>query len=118
MHVAAGFAAIGLNAWAFVHEHRALLENRALVDRAAAELDRLDRASAGSAPEVAVDYDPARIGRWGVIVAVSAWFPYLYWALIVWRGDFSRVSVHPWIEGSALGLGVWWLARRESRSTT
>ena len=119
VHVATGFAAIAVNAWAFLLELRALRENRALVDRAAAELDRLDRAERGAAAsEDAVDYDPARVGRWGLIVAVSAWFPYLYWALIVWRGEFGRVSVHPWIEGSALGLGVWWLARREARSAT
>ena len=119
VHAAAGFAAIAVNAWAFFHEHRALRENRALVDRAAAELDRLDRASGSVAQAVAeVDYDPARVGRWGLIVGVSAWFPYLYWALIVWRGDFSRVSLHPWVEGSALGIAVWWIARGETRSTT
>jgi hypothetical protein len=119
VHVAAGLAAIGVNAWAFRLELRALRENRSLVDRAAAELDRLDRTEPSAAPvEGAVDYDPVRVGRWGMIVAVSAWFPYLYWALIVWRGDFGRVSLHPWIEGSALGLGVWWLARSETRSAT
>lgn len=122
VHVTAGFAAIAANGWAFLHEHRALGENRALVDRAAAELDRLDRAAgtaAGAGAQTAeVDYDPARIGRWGLIVAISAWFPYLYWSLIVWRGDFARVSLHPWIEGSALGIAVWWIARREARPTT
>ena len=119
VHVATGFAAIAVNAWAFLLELRALRENRALVDRAAAELDRLDRTERGTAAiEDSVDYDPARVGRWGLIVAVSAWFPYLYWALIVWRADFGRVSVHPWIEASALGLGVWWLASREARSAT
>jgi len=119
VHVATGLAAIAVNAWAILLESRTLRENRSLVDRAAAELDRLDRTERGAAAmEEALDYDPARVGRWGLIVAVSSWFPYLYWALIVWRGDFGRVSVHPWIEGSALGLGVWWLASREARSTT
>ena len=119
VHASAGIAAIAVNAWAFFHEHRALLENRTLVDRAAAELDRLDRASGGVDSSAAdAEYDPARVGRWGLIVAVSAWFPYLYWALIVWRGDFAKVGLHPWLEGSVLGLGVWWLARRDARSTT
>jgi len=120
IHWAAGFAAIAGNAWAIVHEHRALLANRSLVDRAAAELDRLDRARAGAAgpsEDAGVEpYDPVRVGRWGLILAVSAWFPYLYWALIVWRGDFARVSLHPWVEGSALGLAVWWIALREART--
>ena len=121
IHWSAGFAAIAGNAWAMVHEHRALRENRSLVDRAAAELDRLDREAGSASPAPAGDealepYDPARAARWGLILAVSAWFPYLYWALIVWRGDFSRVGLHPWVEGSALGLAVWWIALREART--
>jgi hypothetical protein len=125
VHWTAGFAAIAVNLWAIVHEHRALRGNRALVDRAAIELDRIDReAREGGAlgdsddvqDESRVPYDPVRVGRWGIIVAISAWFPYLYWALIVWRGDFSRVSLHPWIEGSALGLAVCWIAGREART--
>jgi hypothetical protein len=129
VHSAAGCAAIGVNIWAIVHEVRALQENRGLIDRAALELDRIDqearahRKIAGEVcGELAIDeerpepYDPARVGRWGIIVALSAWFPYLYWALIVWRGEFGRVSVHPWIEGSALGFAIWWIARREARA--
>jgi hypothetical protein len=107
------------NAWAISVEYRALLENQELLDRAALELDRLDReralaeAEAGAAGDEEA-YDPRRAARWGLIVAVSAWFPYLYWALIVWKGRFERVSVHPWLEGSLFGLVVWWIARRES----
>jgi len=37
----------------------------------------------------------------------------LYWALVNWRGDFSRVSLHPWIEGSLFGVIIWWIARAE-----
>jgi hypothetical protein len=119
VHSAAGCAAIAVNAWAIVHEVRALQENRSLIDRAAMELDRIDLAGRESrgAHELAIEpYDPARVGRWALIVALSAWFPYLYWALIVWRGDFGRVSLHPWIEGSALGFAIWWIARREART--
>jgi hypothetical protein len=121
LHAAAGLGAIAVNVASIRLELRALRENRALVDRAAAELDRLDRegrAPSGAAAQgdAAEPYDPARVRRWGLIVAASAWFPYLYWSLIVWRGDFARVSLHPWIEGSALGLAVWWIARREARA--
>jgi hypothetical protein len=126
IHWSAGCAAIGVNLWAIAHEVRALQENRSLVDRAALELDRIDRANlaregAEGAPietDRVEPYDPARVGRWALIVAVSAWFPYLYWALIVWRGDFGRVSLHPWIEGSALGWAIWWIARREARTAS
>jgi hypothetical protein len=122
IHWSAGLAAIALNLWAIPAEYRALRENQGLLDRAARELDRIDReqqAKGGSAvPVVDLEqpFDPAGAARWGLIVAVSAWFPYLYWALIVWRGDFARVSLHPWIEGSILGLAVWLVAAREARA--
>jgi hypothetical protein len=29
--------------------------------------------------------------RW-LILAFSAWLPYLYWVLIEWKGDFGRVT--------------------------
>jgi len=129
VHWASGLAAIAVNLWAIGHEHRALVENKSLVDRAAAELDRIDREGhegregpegpggrAGREAVAGEAHDPVRVGRWGLILAFSAWLPYFYWALIVWRGEFSRVSLHPWIEGSALGLALWWLARRETRA--
>lgn len=120
IHWAAGLAALGFNAWAITVEYRALQENQALLDRVALELDRLDRERELAAPEgepfaEEESYDPARASRWGLIVAISAWFPYLYWALIVWKGRFDRVSIHPWLEASLFGLVVWWIARRESR---
>ena len=108
-HVAVGAGAILLNLWALLIEHRALRTNQRLLDRAAQELDRLDR-EAGT-PAVEEPARPGQAARFGLILCVSAWFPYLYWALIHWRGDFSRVSLHPWIEASAFGLLVWWLAR-------
>jgi len=122
IHWAAGLGAIGLNLWAIPNEHRALRENQALIDRAARELDRLDREREAAAPpgarlaeEVPV-HDPARTARFGLILAVSAWFPYLYWALVVWRGDFARVSLHPWIEGSLFGLALFLVGAREAKA--
>lgn len=113
VHMLVGTVAAFVNLWALQAEFRALSENQVLVDRVAAELDRIDLETG----EVVEDQppDPARAAHWGLIVAVSAWFPYLYWVFIHWRGDFTRVSLHPWIEGSLFGLGVWWLGRREVR---
>ena len=46
------------------------------------------------------------------VIAIAAWLPYIYWGLVVWRGDFSRVSIHPWLEISAVSLLLWLVARR------
>jgi hypothetical protein len=120
IHWSAGLAAIAANLWAIPSEFRALRENQLLIDRAALELDRMDRERAASADARAEEephvYDPRSAARWGLIVAVSAWFPYLYWALVVWRGDFSRVSLHPWIEASIAGLAVHFFAARDARA--
>lgn len=117
-HWVAGIAAIGVNLWALPIEVRALRANQELIDRAARELDRIDRETdAGSAREEFVDepFDPRGAARWGLAVAAGAWFPYLYWGLVVRRGDLARVSLHPWVEISAFGLLVWLVAHREAR---
>ena len=122
IHWSAGLAAIAANLWAIPSEFRALRENQVLIDRAAFELDRMDRERAASADPAATGahelepYDPRNAARWGLIVAISAWFPYLYWAVVVWRGDFARVSLHPWIEASIAGLAVHFFAAREART--
>ncbi len=120
VHWIAGLAAVGVNLWAIPLEYRALRENQSLIDRAAIELDRIDRDAAASGTPAAQDgdplvYDPQHSARWGVIVAISAWFPYLYWGLIVWKGDFARLpwGVHPWVEVSLLGAVVYVIARRD-----
>jgi hypothetical protein len=93
VHVLIGLAAVLLNALALRHGVTTLRANQALLDRAAAELDRLDAAGAP------VDVDAAapawaygRTTRWTVF-ALSAWAPYLYWALVVWRGEFAHVPL-------------------------
>jgi hypothetical protein len=120
VHWIAGLAAVGVNLWAIPLEYRALRENQSLIDRAAIELDRIDRDAAASGTAVPEDgdplvYDPQHSARWGLIVAISAWFPYLYWGLIVWKGDFARLpwGVHPWLEASLLGAVVYVIARRD-----
>lgn len=122
VHWTLGIAALVFNLFAIPLEYRALLANQDLLDRAAGELDRIDRehlqprAQAERTLEEE-SYDPRSAARWGLVVAVSAWFPFLYWLLIVWKGHVARMDVHPWIEISALfslfGLVVWRMARRE-----
>src|SRR6188474_3461644 len=69
IHWAAGLAAIAANLWAIPSEFRALRENQLLIDRAATELDRMDRESAANAEEGAAAepwvYDPRNAARWG-----------------------------------------------------
>jgi len=120
-HMLVGVTAVFVNLWALTEEYRSLRVNQRLVDRVAGELDRIDREAAerGEPPPGATPTpeagDPGAVARFGLTLLVGSWLPYLYWALIPWRGDFSRVSLHPWIEGSAVGL-VLWLVGRPSRA--
>jgi hypothetical protein len=41
--------------------------------------------------------------------------PYLYWGIVTWRGDFSKVSLHPWIELSGIGVLMIFLSLRRGR---
>lgn len=116
VHMIAGILALVFNLWAVSVELRALRGNKALIDRAARALDAIDRdlAERGELPEEQRALSPGALAKGALLVAFSAWLPYLYWAIVVWRGDFSKASVHPWLEVSALALFVWLLARREA----
>lgn len=116
VHMIAGLVALAVNLWAFSVEGRALLANQGVLDRAAAQLDALDRAAqdAGEAEDL-VEPEPVNTKRIGWTLTIGAWLPYLYQVLILWKGDFSRVSIHPWLEGSLLGIWLLWLASRESQ---
>lgn len=115
-HMLAGIIALVFNLWAIPLEMRALRDNQLLIDRAAAELDAIDvvLAAKGEIPEDE-PITPATMARGALIVAFSSWLPYLYWGFVVWRGEFAKVSLHPWVELSAFGLFVWLLARSEVR---
>ena len=92
VHVLVGLGALLANLAALALGVAALRRNQSLLDRAASELDRLDSADPSSAGDE--DGPPWRFSpatRW-LIFAASAWGPYLYWSLVVWRGDFSRVA--------------------------
>lgn len=92
VHMLVGLLAVLVNGFALGAGARTLRAHQGLMDRAAAELDRLDRIGAPvdvAATAIPWAY-PART-RW-LVFAASAWAPYLYWALIEWRGDFARVA--------------------------
>jgi hypothetical protein len=118
VHVCVGLAALVLNGHALAHGVRALRANQQLLDRAARELDRLDAAGApvrSGAGEPQWSVGPS--ARW-LVFALSAWAPYLYWALVVWRGAFGRVP--PALPAlcalvSLFGLAQAWRARASSR---
>jgi hypothetical protein len=117
VHVVAGLGAALLNALALAHGWRSLRENQTLLDRAARELDRLDAAGApvrGGAGEPQWSLGPA--ARW-LVFALSAWGPYLYWALVVWRGAFGQVTPFlPLVSAlvSLFGLARAWRAHASS----
>lgn len=114
VHVLVGLAAVLLNALALQHGVRALRANQLLLDRAAAELDRLDAAGVPVRADAAAPaWAYGRATRW-VVFGLSAWGPYLYWALVVWRGDFAHVPAFLPVAcalASAFGLAQAWRAR-------
>lgn len=117
VHMLVGLVAVALNLWTFGLELGVMRENQRLIDLAAGTLDRLDREleERGELPTVDVGeaYDPQKMIRLGWSVTLGAWLPFLYILLVVWRGDLSRVSLHPWLEFSLLGVALLALAYRE-----
>lgn len=119
IHPVVGAAAVLYNIWAMTVELSALRANRSLIDRAAGVLDQIDTEleQRGELPEHDDEpLDARKLARAGAILAISAWMPYAYWGVVEWRGDFTRVNVHPWLEASLVGLALWFFARREWRS--
>ncbi len=111
-HMLMGVLALGINFFAILVEVQAVLANQGLVDRVAAALDTIDGTleEAGELPEEE-EPDPKALARGALSVALGAWLPYLYWGLVVWRGDFDPVSIHPWLEISLLAFVIWVLIR-------
>jgi hypothetical protein len=108
VHMLVGLAAVLLNSLAVIQGVRTLRKNQGLLDRVAAALDRMDAAGmpAASAGGPQWSYRPPT--RW-LVFALSAWGPYLYWALVVWRGAFARVS--PYLLVACALLSLFGLAR-------
>jgi hypothetical protein len=121
-HLVLGIATVIFNLWALQEELRALRRNQVLIDRVASALDAIDLAEPERVAAFEAEHnDPAMRFRFALALAFGAWFPYLYWALINWRGDFARVSLHPWLEASALGFvlaGFAWRAKRRAAAAT
>jgi len=105
VHMLAGLGALVFNLWALPIEYRTLRENQHLIDRAAAELDRIDREAGESIPEDEL-VTPANPLRVGLTLAIGPWLPYLYWGLIVWRGRFESVPLLPFLATSLFGVGI------------
>jgi hypothetical protein len=115
-HMLLGLFTVVFNLWALQEELRALRHNQILIDRVASALDALDleRPEQAAAFEAQTN-DPTQRFKLALAFAFGAWFPYLYWVLINWRGDFTRVSVHPWLEASALGFVLAYFAWRAKK---
>jgi len=113
IHMLIACAALVYNFYALTIEFRALAANQQLVDRATLELDAADARGEGPISEPS----PGIVSPmpWGPTLAFGAWLPYLYWGLFTWRGDFSKVSLHPWCELSALGLVLIFLSIKRGR---
>jgi hypothetical protein len=116
VHGAVGVLALTLNLGVMPLELSTLRANQVLVDRAAAELNRIDHEleAAGELPaDEPVGPETIRRGAW--IVAISAWMPWAYWGAVEHRGDFGKTSLHPWIEVSLLAVVVALMAGRAAR---
>ena len=102
IHMLIALGALFYNLYALTLESQALIENQRLLDRARSELEASD--ARGEVP--LADPSPGVVSPmpWGPTLALGAWLPYLYWGLVTWGGDFSKVSLHPWIELSSLGV--------------
>jgi hypothetical protein len=117
VHMLVGITAVVGNLAAFGVEAKTLLDNQRLIDRAAARLDELDRQREELGlpePEPPASGGPNFV-HLGLTLTIGAWLPYLYRLLIVWKGRVDQVSLHPWIETSALGAVLLLLALRERR---
>lgn len=92
VHFVLGIATVLINLAAVPIALRTLRENQGVLDRAADELDRIDREAAtpSELPIAEPEWAFEAATRWAIFAA-SAWLPYLYWGLVVWRGRFGQV---------------------------
>ena len=114
VHLGLGLIAVIVNLLGIPACARVLGDNQQLLDRVARELDRLDLIE-GPAPEEAsaIDWKYGPRTRW-IIFALSAWLPYLYWAVVVWHGDFAKVPTILPVLTAIASLGGFLAAGRAS----
>lgn len=121
-HWLVGLCAALLNLFALQHEYLALRANQRLVDRAASELDALDRESEARGEPLPPEppSEPWLSLRNGLTLAIGAWLPYLYRTVIQRHGRFDEVGMHPWLELSLAGvlLTLYVLLRRRTPRAT
>jgi hypothetical protein len=103
VHMLAGVGALVFNLWALPIEYRTLRANQGLIDRAAKELDRIDREAGEVEEEPIVPASPLRVG---LTLAIGPWLPYTYWGLIVWKGRFESIPLLPFLAVSLFGIGI------------
>ena len=92
VHMLVGLTAVVVNLWTLVIEFKTLRDNQLLLDRTAAELDRIDREQPEEReldPGEPMRFSPT--GRW-VLAGFVSWAPLAYWTLVVWKGSFDRIS--------------------------
>ena len=113
VHMLIALGALFYNLYALTIEVQALLANQRLLDSAKLELEASDARGEGPIAEPS----PGVVSPmpWGPTLAAGAWLPYLYWGIVTWRGDFSKVSLHPWIELSGIGVLLIFLSLRRGR---
>ncbi len=120
IHMLAGLGATLYTLLSIPLEASTLRDNQALLDRAASELDRLEQEQGLPISieeiEAEEEFNPERLAKWALKLTFAAWLPYLYWCLIVWKGDFSQVSIHPFLEISLVAFALWFLAKRTTET--
>lgn len=106
VHWSAGLVSLALHLYALLVGISALSDNQDLLDRTAQELERLE---VEEGPVDALEPTSAFSPRatW-LVAAVSAWAPYLYWSLVVWKGAFARVPAWaPLLSAGVSALFLW-----------
>jgi hypothetical protein len=118
VHLLVGLSALVVTLVAIPIELRALHNVEGLLDEAREILDHEDVARAARGEEPAgADHVPYKDSPKAIaaFIFTAPLLVYGYRALIVWRGDFGKVSVHPWVEIAALGLVMYAFARRAEK---
>lgn len=121
VHLYSGVFAMLITFIAIPIELIALRNAEGLLDEARVLLDKEDevRAERGEAP-LGSDHQPYKDSPRAIagFVLIVPLLVYAYQGLMVWHGDFSRVSIHPWFEIAGVGIVMLVFARRGEKKAT